>query len=206
MTACDAPPPPRRDPSRAAPAWIRPGPPARRRFLAWLGGAVVAGRAAAAGSQASPQGGTPIGQILEDGPLQGLNGPSRRLGDFRGQPLIINVWASWCGPCRQEMASLERLAWREGGPRLNIIGISTDDDAGMARRMLASTNATLSHFIDSRLYWETRLGASRLPLTVFVDAHGRVLDKVYGSRQWDGPDAARDIDRRFGRRSPSGAP
>ena len=140
-----------------------------------------------------------MGAILDDGPLEGLNGPSHRLRDFFGQPLIINVWASWCGPCRQEMASLERLAWREDGPRINIIGISTDDDVEMARRMLASTHATLNHFIDSHLYWETRLGASRLPLTVLVDAGGRVVDKVYGSRQWDGPEAAMQIGRAFGR-------
>jgi thiol-disulfide isomerase/thioredoxin len=162
-------------------------------LLAWLGATVLTAHAAP--TPPSPAG---IGTILEDGPLQGLNGPSHRLRDFLGQPLIINMWASWCGPCRQEMASLERLAWREQGPRFNIIGISTDDDAEAARRMLASTNATLSHFIDSHLYWETRLGASRLPLTVLVDARGRVVDKVYGSRQWDGPDASAQIGRAFG--------
>lgn len=178
---------------RDGPLRFRPRPPARRGFLAWLGCSILT-----AGAAAAAQGPVGIGAILEDGPLQGLNGPSHRLRDFLGQALIINVWASWCGPCRQEMASLERLAWREDGPRFNIIGISTDDDAEMARRMLDSTHATLSHFIDSHLYWETRLGASRLPLTVLVDAGGRVVDKVYGSRQWDGPDAARRIGRAFG--------
>jgi thiol-disulfide isomerase/thioredoxin len=54
----------------------------------------------------------PIGGILRDATLQGLNGPSRKLSAFRGRPLIINVWASWCGPCGEEMASLERLVWR----------------------------------------------------------------------------------------------
>src|SRR5260221_13086380 len=51
----------------------------------------------------------PIGQLLRPATLQGLNGPSRALSEFLGRPLIINVWASWCGPCRAEMASLERL-------------------------------------------------------------------------------------------------
>ncbi|MGO9423980.1 MAG: TlpA family protein disulfide reductase, partial [Steroidobacteraceae bacterium] len=54
----------------------------------------------------------PVGGTLRDETLQGLNGPPRNLRAFRGRPLIINVWASWCGPCREEMASLERLAWR----------------------------------------------------------------------------------------------
>src|SRR5258705_5036944 len=54
-----------------------------------------------------------IGEALRDATLQGLNGPPRRLAQYLGRPLIINVWASWCGPCIEEMASLERLVWRE---------------------------------------------------------------------------------------------
>jgi thiol-disulfide isomerase/thioredoxin len=135
--------------------------------------------------------------MLRDAMLKGLNGPPRRLSAFRGRPLIINVWASWCGPCREEMASLERLAWRDGEQYFAIIGISTDDDADKAKVMLKSANATISHFIDSDLQMENMLGASRLPLTVLIDADGRVLEKVYGARQWDGADALRLIDETF---------
>ena len=106
--------------------------------------------------------------------MAGLNGPDKRLSLYRGRPLIINVWASWCGPCRAEMASLERLAWLEAKPpyptAFRIIGISTDDDPDSARRLLQATNATLSHFIDDKLRLEHMLGASRLPLTVLVTA------------------------------------
>ena len=142
----------------------------------------------------------PIGGMLREAPLKGLNGPSRNLGAFRGRPLIINVWASWCGPCREEMASLERLAWRDRAQYFSIIGISTDDDAGQAKSLLKHANATISHFIDTDLQMENMLGASRLPLTVLVDADGRVLEKVYGARQWDGPDAQRLIDAAFHKR------
>src|SRR6187455_2119916 len=68
-----------------------------------------------------------IGGLLREAPMQGLSGPSRMLSDYRGKPLIINVWASWCGPCRLEMASLERLAWRDEAAHFSMIGISTDD-------------------------------------------------------------------------------
>src|ERR1700693_2581886 len=146
---------------------------------------------------ASTPGEVPIGGTLRDATLQGLNGRSQRLSAFRGRPLIINVWASWCGPCREEMASLERLAWRDREQYFSIIGISTDDDADKARGLLKNANATISHFIDSGLQMENMLGASRLPLTVLVDADGRVLEKVYGARQWDGPDALRLIDDTF---------
>jgi thiol-disulfide isomerase/thioredoxin len=139
----------------------------------------------------------PIGGTLRDATLRGLNGPPRNLNAFRGRPLIINVWASWCGPCREEMASLERLAWRDQEHYFAIIGISTDDDADRATVLLKNTNATISQFIDSGLQMEHMLGASRLPLTVLVDTDGRVLEKIYGARQWDGADALRLIDVAF---------
>jgi thiol-disulfide isomerase/thioredoxin len=137
----------------------------------------------------------PIGANLPDATLQGLNGPPRRLSSFRGRPLLINVWASWCGPCKQEMASLERLAWQE--QYFAIIGISTDDYADKASSLLEGSHATISHFIDHDLQMENMLGASHLPLTVLVDADGRVLQKIYGARQWDGADALQIIDETF---------
>ncbi len=91
------------------------------------------------------------------------------------------------------MASLERLAWREGRANFAIIGISTDDDAGLARAWLGRSNATILHFIDRGLRMETLLGASRLPLTVLVSADGRVLRRVSGAQDWDGAEMRRLI-------------
>jgi thiol-disulfide isomerase/thioredoxin len=139
----------------------------------------------------------PIGQVLRDASLQGLNGPSRRLADYRGHPLIINVWASWCGPCIQEMASLERLAWQDGPVPFAVIGISTDDYFDRAQAFLDRSRATIRHYIDRDLQMENMLGASTIPLTVLVDANGRVLDKIYGARQWDAPESIRMISRAF---------
>ncbi|MGP0084375.1 MAG: TlpA family protein disulfide reductase [Steroidobacteraceae bacterium] len=152
---------------------------------------------------ADTPGEVPVGGILRAANMQGLNGPSQDLSAFRGRPLLINVWASWCGPCKAEMASLERLAWRDGDQYFAIIGISTDDDADQARSLLKKTNATISHFIDRGLQMENMLGASKLPLTVLVDADGRVIEKIYGARQWDSADARRLIDRAFHRPSSS---
>jgi thiol-disulfide isomerase/thioredoxin len=146
-----------------------------------------------------------IGEVLPEAPLQPLNGPPRMLSAFRGRPLLINVWASWCGPCRQEMASLERLAWHDAARGFDILGISTDDDADAARAWLRSTNATLSHFIDSGLQLETLLGASRLPLTVLVSADGRVLARFYGAREWDSAESLSLVASTFAR-APSARP
>jgi len=150
---------------------------------------------ALAKASAATPGEVPIGAKLPDATLQGLNSPPRHLSSFGGRPLLINVWASWCGPCREEMASLERLAWQEH--YFAIIGISTDDDADKASSVLKRTNATISHFIDRDLQMENMLGASHLPLTVLVDADGRILQKIYGARQWDGADALRLIEETF---------
>ena len=160
----------------------------------------VCAAGAIAPSSAKTPGEVGIGEVLRDATMQGLNGPSRKLSEFRGRPLVINVWASWCGPCVAEMASLERLAWGDGAGRFTIIGISTDDHPEAAKALLRRTNATISHFIDSRLMLENMLGASRIPLTVLVDAEGRVLEKVYGARAWDSPEALRLIGSAFRQR------
>ena len=138
-----------------------------------------------------------IGGMLRDVTLQGLNGPPKNLSAFRGEPLLINVWASWCGPCREEMASLERLAWLPRVAQFRIIGVSTDDDPAQAKAFLTFANATISQFIDNQRQIENMLGADRLPLTVLVDARGRVLEKFYGARQWDSAASLQLIGRVF---------
>jgi thiol-disulfide isomerase/thioredoxin len=138
-----------------------------------------------------------VGLVLRDAPLHGLNGPDRRLDAYRGRPLLINVWASWCGPCREEMASLERLAWIEHPVPFAVIGISTDDEADAARAFLRRANSTFSHYLDRKQELENLLGANRLPLTILVAADGRVLRKVYGARQWDSPSSLKLIHTTF---------
>jgi thiol-disulfide isomerase/thioredoxin len=139
----------------------------------------------------------PIGGVLREVTLQGLNGAPRRLAEYRGRPLLINVWASWCGPCVQEMASLERLAWREDRLPFSVIGISTDDYPEKALAFLKRSNATIRHFIDHDQQVENMLGAATIPLTVLVDANGRVLDKIYGAREWDSPESMQLISKAF---------
>ena len=139
-----------------------------------------------------------VGETLREATMQGLNGPPRKLSEFRGRPLLINVWASWCGPCRSEMASLEHLAWMDAAASFTVIGISTDDYPENASGALKASNATIPHFIDSKLQLENMLGASHLPLTVLVDSDGRVLKKIYGARAWDSPQALQLIAETFG--------
>ena len=148
-------------------------------------------------AHADTPGEVPVGGQLREAAMQGLSGPSAKLASYRGKPLIINVWASWCGPCRMEMGSLERLARRYGGRQFNVIGISTDDYREPAQAFLRQANTTFPNFIDSRLFLENMLGANRIPLTLLVDAQGRVLAKFYGAREWDSPESVDAIFRAF---------
>ena len=139
-----------------------------------------------------------IGSVLREVQMQGLMGPSRKLSEYRGKPLIVNVWASYCGPCREEMGSLQRLAWRYGGQQFNIIGISTDDYVDRAQLFLKVTNTTgFSNYIDQKLVLENMLGANRLPTTLLVDAKGKVLAKFVGGRQWDSAESLAVISKTF---------
>jgi thiol-disulfide isomerase/thioredoxin len=153
---------------------------------------VLAQPAAAPGS-----GQVDIGSHLREITMKGLSGPAQKLSEFQGRPLIINVWASWCGPCRAEMASLERLARSKAGEKFTVIGISTDDHADAARAFLRQNPTSFRHFIDNRLALENMLGADRLPLTVLVDARGIVLSRTYGEQAWDSPQMVQLISRTF---------
>jgi thiol-disulfide isomerase/thioredoxin len=126
-----------------------------------------------------------------------ISGPPQNLSAYRGKPLIITVWASWCGPCLEEIGSLEHLWQRYGGRQFNVIGISTDDYLTNARSFVQKTRITFPNFIDERLLLENMLGADRLPLTLLVDAQGRVLAKVYGNQTWDSPQAVAMIGKAF---------
>ncbi len=139
-----------------------------------------------------------VGGYLPEATLHGLTGHSRKFSEFHGKPLIINVWASWCGPCREEMGSLDRLARKYGRKKFNIVGISTDDDGNAAMAYIRRSRVSFENFLDSKVFLENMLGANTIPLTLLVDDHGRVLRKVRGSHEWDSPELLAMIGETFG--------
>jgi thiol-disulfide isomerase/thioredoxin len=146
---------------------------------------------------AATPGEVPVGALLPEAQLNGLVGTAGKLSSFRGKPLLINVWASWCGPCREEMGSLERLFQHYGGKAFNIVGISTDDDQAAAASFLKISKVSFPNYIDRNLVLENMLGANRLPLTILVDSDGRVIKKIAGSRAWDSPETINLITQAF---------
>jgi len=148
-------------------------------------------------AMAAAPGEVPVGEALRDVSMNGLSVPAKKLSAYKGKPLIINVWASWCGPCRQEMPSLMRLASRHSGKQFNVIGISTDDYPEKAYSFVEKAGITFDNFIDRKLQLENMLGANKLPLTVLVDKNGKVLSKHYGAQDWASDEAIRLIERSF---------
>ena len=148
-------------------------------------------------AMAAAPGEVPVGEALRDVSMNGLSVPAKKLSAYKGKPLIINVWASWCGPCRQEMPSLMRLASPKSGKQFNVIGISTDDYPEKAYSFVEQTGITFDNFIDRKLQLENMLGANKLPLTVLVDKNGKVLSKHYGAQDWASDESIRLIKKSF---------
>jgi len=138
-----------------------------------------------------------VGSYLREAVLHGFDGNKKKLSDYKGKPLLINVWASWCGPCRAEMGSLEWLAQRYDGKEFNMIGISTDDYKHKAAAFIKQTGISFENYLDQKLLLENMLGANTIPLTILVDANGRVMEKVRGSRKWDSPEIIAAIEKIF---------
>lgn len=157
--------------------------------------AVLLNTASAASAPAPAQ--LAIGAALPAYHLDPLAGPASTLTGWRGKPMLINVWASWCGPCRAEMGSLQRLSQRHAG-RLQVIGVSTDDHRQLALAFLRSARTSFPNYLDHALQLERLLGADRIPLTLLIDARGRVRGRFYGSREWDSADSVALISRTLG--------
>lgn len=123
--------------------------------------------------------GMPIPGGLPDVTLGCLgHGPTVRLATIRG-PAVINVWASWCAPCQQEMPSLQR-AHREQGGRIHFIGVNTRDLRGSALGFLGAEHVSYEQLFDPQATLAARLAAPGLPMTVAIDTSGRIVWRKAG--------------------------
>lgn len=168
----------------------------RRALTAAIRSLLIVAALLPACSHADTPGEVMPGQPLRAAQLRSLTGADKHFADYRGKPLIINVWASWCGPCRAEIGSLNRLAQRYQ-KQFTVIGISTDDDRQAAQRFLKQYKVSFANYIDSNVFLENMLGADTLPLTLLVDAQGRVLEKARGAYEWDSPETVEAIGQVF---------
>jgi cytochrome c biogenesis protein CcmG/thiol:disulfide interchange protein DsbE len=106
-------------------------------------------------------------------------GPDVPLDRLTGRPTLVNLWATWCGPCREEMPLLQAAHVRHGD-RVRFLGIDVQDDPGAARWFLAELGIGYPHAVDADGELLRVLGARGLPITLAMDADGRVVDQVMG--------------------------
>jgi thiol-disulfide isomerase/thioredoxin len=104
-------------------------------------------------------------------------------------PLVVNFWASWCAPCRREMASLERLS-RRLEARVRVIGITADEDLNLAAEWLRKEGIGFANFADPALRRSREaLAIDVLPQTLVVARDARIVLRVKGAREWDADDS-----------------
>lgn len=130
--------------------------------------------------------GTPAPATLFEDPA----GEPASIGDFRGKPVLVNLWATWCGPCVVEMPSLDALAARNS--QIHVLALSQDMngqekvDAFFAERKFAK----LEPYIDAELAMMSALKVDTLPTTILYDSEGREVWRMTGKEDWTGPRAA----------------
>jgi thiol-disulfide isomerase/thioredoxin len=108
---------------------------------------------------------------LEGGGAKALDAQLRAL---RGHPVVVNLWASWCAPCRFELPFLQREAVRRGA-RVAFLGINVNDERGAAREMAARFPMPYPSFEDPRSNLSARYRSRGLPTTAFYDARGKLV-------------------------------
>jgi thiol-disulfide isomerase/thioredoxin len=112
------------------------------------------------------------------------------LADFRGKVVLLNIWATWCVPCRKEMPTLDRLQAALGGTRFEVVALSIDRGrADVVRKFYAETGIQhLSVRVDSSSQAGFALATVGLPTTLLIDGGGRELGRLIGPAEWDAPE------------------
>ena len=119
------------------------------------------------------------------------NGGKTTLASFAGKPFVLNLWATWCGPCKIEMPALEKIA-AEG--KLPVVTVSQDLDGAAAVKpyFAAAKFQTLKPYLDPELGFSKALGNPSLPTTILYDASGHEVWRMTGGMDWTSP-TARDL-------------
>jgi thiol-disulfide isomerase/thioredoxin len=117
-------------------------------------------------------------------------GHPHTLADFRGKVVLLNVWATWCLPCRKEMPTLDRLQAALGGDDFEVVPLSIDR-GGAERVKKFYAEIVIQHlpiYVDSSRTANSALDAIGLPVTLLIDRQGRELGRMSGAAEWDAPE------------------
>ena len=140
--------------------------------------------------------GTPAGSAAIGAPAPGfsladLDGNPLRLADLRGRPVIVNFWASWCGPCVEEFPLLQRALDEHHADGLAVVGIVFDDRSEAARAFLQRMGTAWPAAMDPNAAVASAYGVAAPPASFFIDRQGRVAGRQFGQLSAD--DLARQL-------------
>jgi peroxiredoxin len=121
------------------------------------------------------------GFVLED-----TSGKMTSLKDFRGNVVVLNFWATWCKPCKEEMPALENLHKRLGGKGLAVVAISDYEPKEKVLKFLKKFPYTFKILTDEKGKTSEAYKAFHLPTTFVIDKEGMAVGKAIGPRDWDG--------------------
>jgi thiol-disulfide isomerase/thioredoxin len=136
---------------------------------------------------------------LPDLAFEDADGKPKKLSDWRGKTVLVNLWATWCVPCRKEMPALDSLQTKLGGKDFEVVAINIDTrDAEKPKNFLKDGNLTrLSYFSDqkAKVFQDLKnIGkALGMPTSVLVDAQGCEIANIAGPAEWASDDAVKLI-------------
>jgi len=115
-------------------------------------------------------------------------GKPARLDDYRGKVLLLNIWATYCLPCRVEMPAIERLSLRMAGTDFHVLAVSVDVvDSTEVNAFVKQLGLTFDVLHDRQGVIEQQYQTTGVPESFVIDRHGVIVKKVIGASEWDGP-------------------
>jgi len=130
-----------------------------------------------------------VGDAFPELPLADLYAKPKNFAPPIGKVTVLNIWATWCPPCRAEMPSLQRLADQLPSEKFAVVGIAMNDDDHLVREFLREQRVMFDNYLDvtPRVSSEV-LKVVTIPSTFLIDSEGRVVEVLVGERHWDEPE------------------
>jgi peroxiredoxin len=114
-----------------------------------------------------------------------LGGETLKLKAQRGKPVLVNFWATWCAPCREEMPAMERLYLKHRERGFVLLAVSVDSDASLVKPFLDKLKLTFPVTLDAKMDLANSYGVRALPASFLIDRNGYLTAVALGPRAWD---------------------
>jgi thiol-disulfide isomerase/thioredoxin len=127
--------------------------------------------------------------------LQDLDGRRFDLAELRGRVVVVNFWATWCGPCKEELPSLQRLREKTAGKPVEVLTVNYGEMAERVRPFFEKEGLALRVLLDTQKAAGREWGVGGLPMTFVVDANGRARYRAVGELDWSTGEPLRHVEK-----------